>query len=943
MKKIFILVLSIILCSKIFPQGFSVSGQVADSSSKKVLEGANVTLTRLSNSQMKGKVTDNKGRFYIGELSPGKYSFNISFVGYKSYKQNIDIKNYSVDLKTIYLSPRGIKLGTVNVSARPIPVIIKQDTAEYNAHAFKTNKDANAQDLLTKMPGITVQNGTVQAQGENVQKVLVDGREFFGNDPNAVLKNLPAEIIDKIQVFDQQSDQSQFTGFDDGNTNKTINIVTRLNNRVGTFGRITGGYGPDQRYSGGGNVNFFNRDQRISIIAQINNVNQQNFSSEDLLGVMSGNGRNFRMMGGMGGGGGRAFSNNGNRVAINGGGPGGFGGPSISNFLVNQTAGLTDTRAIGINYSDRYGDKVELSGSYFFNSTNNNAVSTDYRNYFLALPAAQSYNEDNSSLTKNVNHRLNLRLNYQIDENNSILFYPTFTAQINNGLSNVNGITTAGADKLNSTSNFFNSNLTAINSSNNLLLRHRFDTPGRTISIGLNGTFTNNTGNNNLFAEDNYYSSVNTSDTVNQNSNLLKHGFSGSANIVYTEPIAVNSMLQFDSRFDYSENNSNQNTFDIVNNISSPDTSLSNVYKEFYRTQSFGAGYRFRERELSFALNLHYSFAQQANSQTFPQQGYMERSYQSLLPSLFLRYFISRTNNLRLSYSTSNEPPSIDQLQNVLNNSNPTQLSIGNPELKQDYRHSLVLRYIQINPDRMNSLFIMLGATAIQNYIGNNTIIAQNDTTLLTNIFLNKGTRLTIPENLNGYFNIRSFIVYGFPVDFLKSNLNLSLNGTFTRTPGVINNVLNYSNSNTIGGGIVLGSNISDKVDFTISSFSSYNFVKNSGVDQTLGSNNYFTDNASLRFYWRFWKGFVLQNELNDQYNSGQSGNSKPNILLWNINLGIKILNSDDGEIRLSVNDLLNQNTNFQHNVSDSYIEDVRTNVLGRYYLLSFVYSIRAY
>ncbi len=237
----------------------------------------------------------------------------------------------------------------------------------------------------------------------------------------------------------------------------------------------------------------------------------------------------------------------------------------------------------------------------------------------------------------------------------------------------------------------------------------------------------------------------------------------------------------------------------------------------------------------------------------------------------------------------------------------------------------------------------MLGGTAIQNYIGNNTIIADKDTTVLNNIFLNKGTRLIFPENLNGYFNIRSFAVYGFPVDFIKSNLNLSLNASITRTPAVINNVFNYSNSNTFGGGVVLSSNISENVDFTVSSFSSYNFVNNSGIIETGINNNYFTENASIRFYWRFWQGFVIQNSLNDQYNSGQGNNSKPNILLWNVSLGLKVLSNDNGEIDPSVNDLLNQNTNIQHNVSDSYIEDVRTNVLGRYYLLSFVYNIRAY
>ena len=922
----------------VFSQNYSITGQVLDYSTKKALAGANVFISKSTDKNLKGMASDNSGNFIIRNLTPGKYFLTITFVGYRTFKKNVEINNKSISLSKIYLYPVGVKLTQVLVTADPTAVALKNDTTEYNAGAFKTNKDAVAEDLLTKMPGITVQNGTVQAQGENVAKVLVDGREFFGSDPNAVLKNLPAEVIEKIQVFDQQSDQSQFTGFDDGNTSKTINIITRLNNHEGTFGKLTGGYGNDTRYAAGGNINFFNKDQRISILAQLNNVNQQNFSTEDLLGVMSGSGRRFSgAMGGGGMGGGRRGSGSGS-------GPGGFGGGNISNFLVNQTTGLTQTKAVGINYSDKWGESLNLTASYFFNYTNNDAESNSNTDYFLTAPAEQNYNELNSSITQNTNHRLNLRLNYQIDQDNSILFYPTFTAQINDGSSNINGITTSGLDKLNSTINTFSSNLTAINSSNNLLFRHRFETRGRTLSIGINGTFNNNTGNNNLFAKDNYYTSS-TADTLNQASNLLKHGFSGSTNIVYTEPLGSNSLLQLDSKFYYSEDNSDQRTYNNSNNntYSLLDTSLSNVYKKIYRTQSYGTGYRYRENHLSFALNLNYNIAQLVNNQSFPGADMMGRTFHSVLPSLFLRYFISRNNNLRISYYATNDDPSIDQLQNVINNSNPTQLSIGNPNLSQDYKHSLVLRYIQTNAEHMNSLFILFGGTVTQNYIGNNTIIAQRDTTVMNSILLNQGTKLTFPTNLNGYLNLRSFIAYGLPVEFIKSNLNLNLNANYSRTPGIINGITNIANSSTYGLGFVIGSNISDKFDFTLSSNSSYNFVTNSTQTETGINNNYFSQNTTFRFYWRFWEGFVFTDEINDQYNGNLPGTYKPNTLIWNMGLGIKVLSNDNGEIRLSANDLLNQNTNIQHNVSDSYIQDVRTNVLGRYFLLSFIYNIRAY
>ncbi len=938
MKFKYLPILIIISCISIFPQSFSVEGKVEDKSSKKPLENANVILTRLSDSKIFGMSTNKDGIFLFNNLSRGKYNLSITFVGYSVFKTDIDLQKPFLDMQTISLIPVGVRMKPVVVSADPTPIVLKSDTTEYNAGAFKVNKDALAEDLITKMPGITVQNGTVQAQGENVQKVLVDGREFFGSDPNAVLKNLPAEVIEKIQVFDQQSDQAQFTGFDDGNTNKTINIVTRFQNRQGTFGRFTAGYGDDDRYAAGGNINFFNKDQRISILAQLNNVNQQNFSTDDLLGVMSGSGRMVRI----GGGGNRPMF--GGRPSGGNFAGGGFGGNSVSNFLVNQSTGLIQTKAFGINYSDKWGEKVDITGSYFFNLTNNDAESSTNRDYFLTSPSSQIYNELNSSITQNINHRLNLRLNYQVDENNSILFNPTFAAQLNNGTSKISGITTSGLSELNSTNNLFNSNLTGITSTNNLLFRHRFETPGRTLSINFTGTFNKNNGNNNLNAQDIFYNSSTTSDTIDQFANLDKHGFSGGSNIVYTEPINENGMLQLNARINYSEDNSDQKTFDNLNySTPSLDTSLSNVYKKIYRTQSVGTGYRFRKNKLLFNLGLNYNIAELQNAQSFPQLGNIERKFYSWLPSFMLRYMVSRNENLRIFYRTTNDDPSIDQLQQVLNNTNPTQLSIGNPNLSQDYSHFIAIRYLQTNAQHMHTFFAMLSANFIENYIGNNTIIALKDTTVLNNILLNRGTKLSIPTNINGYVNVHSFVTYGVPVELIKSNLNFNLSASYTRTPGIINGITNFANSSTYGLGIVISSNINDKIDFTLSSNSSYNIVNNSGQLSSTPNNNYFSQNSSLKFYWEFWKGFFLQNEVNNQLNNGLPASYSPSTVIWNISIAKKFLANDNGEIKLSANDVLNQNTNIQHNVSDSYIEDVRTNVLGRYFLLSFVYNIRAF
>jgi hypothetical protein len=254
-------------------------------------------------------------------------------------------------------------LATVVITSTIAPATQKADTLQINASQYKVNPDASTEDLVRKMPGITIENGVVKAQGENVQKVTIDGRELFGDDATAALRNLPAEVVDKIQVFDRLSDQAQFSGVDDGNTTKGINIVTKANMRNGQFGRVFAGYGTDGRYAAGGNTTLLKENRRISIVGNFNNTNQQNFSQQDLLGVTSSTGGGGFRGGGGGGGGGRPQGGGGGRPQ--GGGGGNFGGGNTGNFLVGQQNGINRTNAFGINYSDIWNKNVTVTGSYF--------------------------------------------------------------------------------------------------------------------------------------------------------------------------------------------------------------------------------------------------------------------------------------------------------------------------------------------------------------------------------------------------------------------------------------------------------------------------------------------------------------------------------------------------------------------------------------------------
>ena len=313
---------------------------------------------------------------------------------------------------------------------------------------------------------LRLRKGTVNANGEKVKKVTVDGREFFGEDATAALKNLPAEIIDKIQVFDRLSEQAQLTGFEDDNTAKGINIVTKANMRNGQFGRLYAGYGTDNRYSAGGNVSFFNGERRISLVGMTNNINQQNFSTEDLLGVTSSN--NNRQ--GRGG-------------ARSGGGGNNRGSSSSGNFLVGQQTGISKTNALGINFADKWGDKLNVTGSYFFNNSNNNADQSTNRQYFLENDSIQFYNEKRISSSTNDNHRINMRSEYKMDSSDTLIITPNISFQKNNSVNHLTGVNTAAKGIISKTDNTNTSNNSGYNISNNILFRHAFPKRGRAFHL----------------------------------------------------------------------------------------------------------------------------------------------------------------------------------------------------------------------------------------------------------------------------------------------------------------------------------------------------------------------------------------------------------------------------------------------------------------------------
>jgi uncharacterized membrane protein YgcG len=934
--------------AKAYSQGFNVSGQVVDNTDNSVLAGVPVTLAPANDTAQKtGIVTDIDGNFILPNVAAGQYLLTISYLGYEKFTRNVSVIDTDVALGQLKLKTSSTTLKTVNVAGTQIRSQQIGDTTQFNANAYKTNPDANAEDLITKMPGITSDNNGVKVNGETVKQVFVDGKPFFGDDPNAALKNLPAEIIDQIQVFDKMSDQSQFTGFDDGNTSKAINIRTKKGRNQGQFGKIYGGYGYGQdpntenRYQAGGNINFFNGDRRISILAMSNNINQQNFAIEDITGAVGSSGGQNRGGGFRGGGGGGPR-----------GGGNWQGGGGAGDFLVGQQGGITTTHSAGINYSDKWGKKVNVSGSYFFNSSKNNNNSRINRTYFNSVNPLL-YNENSTLTSNNMNHRANLRLEYNIDSNNTIILSPRLSVQDFNSTSDVfgsNAFAISGGDNplrepLSDINTYNESNSLGYNFSNNLLYRHRFKKERRTISLNVNTSVNNRNGNGFTGYSSTFYSDTSTTfdiDTL-RNNNTSK-SYTLGANLTYTEPVGKSGQVSINYNPSFTNNKADRNTDSVIHDngetIYKHDAFLSNEINNTYTTHRGGIGYRFGDRKMNFNIGLDGQYAILDGNQVEPYAFNINKSFQNLLPNAMFNYRFSQSSNLRIFYRTSTNPPSISQLQDAIDISNPLLLKAGNPDLRQDYTNNLSLRFGSTNSKTQHNFFVFANGTYSNNYIGTETIIPTADTNYNNIVTISRGAQLSRPVNLSGYYSARAFATYGLPLNLIKSNLNLNAGYTFSHAPSLLNGQKNFSDNSTVNGGLVLASNISENVDFTISYSANYNMVKN--TLQTQSNNNYFSHTAGAKFNWIFLKGFVFNTSLNNYLFSGLSGSAfNQNFLQWNAYIGYKFLKNRALEARISAYDILNQNKSITRNNAETYYEDVSTQVLTQYFMATLTYTLR--
>ncbi len=894
---------------------FLLSGDV--NANNDALVGAEVMLYKMNSDVSFGTFTDNKGRYKIEGVEKGEYRLVVNYLGFKKHRKRIIIDN-NLTLESISLVEDVIEINGVEITGSMIQAIQKGDTTVFNAGAFKTLPDADAKDLIAKIPGIVIEGGTVKANGEDVQKVTVDGREFFGNDPNIALNALPAEIVEKIEIIDEQSEQSRFTGFNDGNTTKTINIVTKQDKRNGEFGKIYGGYGQDNHYQAGGNINVFNGDQRTSFIGLSNNINQQNFSTEDLLGVVGSSGNRRRGRGGRSGG------------------SRGRGG--LNNFLIGQQEGIATTHSIGVNFSDKFSEKLDFSGSYFFNNSDNTSIQNIEQEYFGGREDGDLYLEDNTTSSDNMNHRFHVKFDIKFDEKNSLTIRPRLSWQQNGLLEMADTEFLRGSKISDISNNIYKSDQSGYNLNNSILYRHSFEKMGRTISLSIENSSGPGNGNSLL-------NSTQTSDTLsltetNQWSENDRRAIGFEVKLNYTEPLFEASRLLLNYEIEKGNGENEELTFEGDTAFANTRIdALSNDLNNEKMIHSMGAGYQWRKGKTIILARARLEHTNINADQMLPSQFLTDKSYLNFVPFLMLRIEPTKTSNLRLFYRPRTSNPSATQLSETIDNSNPLQLSKGNIDIDQSFQHSFFARYSLTNSKKGTVFYLFAGGDFSDNYIGERTYLSGRGVALYDELGIDNRAQLTLPENMSGYYNLRSYVAIGLPVSSIKSKLNFNINGDYTNTPSIVDGQENNSRNATLGFGVNLTSNISENVDFTISSNTNIGEAKNTILSDL--NTNYVNQRSELKLEVIFPYGITWRNLLSHQIYSGYGEEFDDNFLLGSMSIGKKFLKNNRAEISISVFDLFNQNQAISRNVTGTYIESIASNVLQRYFMLNFRYDLR--
>ena len=898
-RSLLLLILTLLSFSASAQRARQVTGSVADSTGTKI-SAASVRLVSLTDTLAAS--TSEKGEFVFSNVRSADFKITVTRLGFESFSRNYKFEEGALAFR---LAPITLKfesqlLNEVVISGAP-KVTIKEDTVEYKASDYKLRENALTEDLLKKLPGVEVdKDGNVSAQGKSVTKVRVNGKDFFGGDVKTATQQLPADMIDKIQIVDDYGDQANLTGIKNGDPEKILNIEIRPDKNKGYMARGTVGGGNKERYQASLTANSFKDKQQVSVIGNLNNTNSSVF--------------NFS-----GGGGGMRIQSGGGRF---GGGAGGGDG-------------ITLVGSIGLNYRDEWSKKLTSYGSYSFSNRDNELLSNQLsQNNFQNSLILNDQNNTNSS--QNVNHRLNWNLEYRPDSLNYIKFSPSFSYSLSDaqGFSDYNQLNNGELNSAGITSNSSASEVPNIGG--NLLLNHRFAKRGRNVSLNLsvNDSETDQQREE-LNDYTNYRPDGNTDVYRRQNLDIINRSVNTGATLSYNEPLSRTSNLEFSYNFNYTKYKNERETFDVdqLGNESLNDV-LSNNYDYSFATNRFGVNYRVNQKKYNYSLGASLQPTVLEGSSVINN---IFTSYRNtglnFVPTARFSYNFSRTRAFNASYFGRSSEPSYSQLQPIPDISNPQYPIYGNPNLNAEFNHRFSLRYNNFEFNTGNVLFTNLSASFTENKIVTD-ITRLNDPA----VGLVQETRY---RNTDGYYTVNGFYNYSKP--FAERKYVVSINGSAN-----FNNNVSFTNGEkNIGKNWILTQGLNTQINpvkwlemnpgFTYS----YNTNSNDIITNTNTKVSTYGVNFNSKTY--FLKTFLIGIDLSKTINSGYSSLLAANPFIINTYIEKQFFKSKNGTLRLQAYDLLDENTSVSRNVTANSIVDSRSNRLSRYFMLSFTMRLQKF
>ena len=884
-----------------------ISGKVFDSELNEPIQEANIRVLQQKDSTfVNGVATNVKGDFSIN-LPFGSYIVHVTYIGNNDAFRNVTLNNSNPNsnLGTIELSADNILLDAVVATAKAAEIVVKGDTVEYNADSYKVTESAVLEDLFKKMPGVEIsEDGKITVNGREVNKIMVDGEEFFSTDPKVASKNLPAKMVEKIQVHDRRSDMANMTGFDDGDEETVINLTVKPGMKQGLFGNAFVGYGSKDRYEGNAMVNVMRDKNQYTVLGGFNNTNNAGFS--DLSSSMFGSG----------GGGGRRF----------------FGGPNN---------GITKSGNAGFNFSQQFSDNLKLGGNLRFGSTDNNTLSKTHTQNLLNS-GNRLENENNASNNWSQNFNMDFRMEWTPDTLTRIIFSPQASINKNRRTEFGDFVTTAEVltDTINSGDSEYHSNGDGKSLSARLDLSRKLNDDGRTISAQLRGGISDQETDGSNLSNTLYYGSRE-DDLVDQRFLNTNDSRNWRGYLSYVEPIGNNNFIQFayTYRQNDSESDKDTRTKDANGDYTVLDTRYSKRLENSFSNQEIELNFKSVRPKYDYTLGFTVQ-PSSSKSKTFIGENLendFSRSVVNYAPSAQFNYRWTRQHNLRVRYWGNTDQPSVTQLSPVEDVSNPLNITVGNPDLKPSFQHRMNIRYQNFNPEKNSSM----------GFFGNIGYLT-NDIVSATTTDLTTGAKRTTFENVSGNWNANGRMMFNLPLKNIKFSVFSMTFASYNHNNGFSNTMeddivtIEKNLSKRMNLGETLGLNYrSDLFDFSLRGNVNYNNVKNTLEGQRDQEYFNYGGNASTTIYLPF--DFSIESDINYSTNSGYADGFTQDEWLWNASMSKQIFKQKNGTIRFKIYDILQQRSNISRSVTSNYIRDTTTNTLTSYFMVHFVYRFNIF